>query len=272
MDTRFRPVRAVLFVLLCLALLAFTYLLVFRVDFGGATMVTVRFDSIGTIQPGSPIRQSGVRVGSVSRVELAPDQRGQADITLSLYKGTVVRQQDRVSIVTGGLLGDQYIDIAAGPGTAKIVEDHEILKGQSGLDWKVLVDGGSSVLTDVSASAKTIASFLTTHESDLDQILSDTKRGVRAAADAAERANSVLTKVQNDWDPTIGEARTTLASLRKTSDTLQSLIAELDRPGGVAKLLAAPATSQTTQKILADLSATTESLKTITSTLEKALQ
>ena len=42
MDNRFRPWRAILFVLLTLGLLAFTYFLVFRIDFGGSVKVTVR--------------------------------------------------------------------------------------------------------------------------------------------------------------------------------------------------------------------------------------
>jgi len=268
-----------LFVFLSLGLLAFTYFLVFRVDFGGSTKVTVRFNSVGTIQAGSPVRQSGVKVGTVSRVALAPDTRGNVDVELSLYQGLSVRTQDHISIVTGGLLGDQFIDIVPGEASAPLADPTVPIRGQSGLDLKVLVDGGGDLIRDLSVSSRAVAGFLTTHSEALDRIVADAERGVKHAADAAERADRLLAKVEGEWDPSAAEVKATLKTLRETSTSLKLLVDGLGAPGTLAALLSSPATAQTTSetlskaaKTLDNLQASSKSLKTVTDALEAALK
>lgn len=279
MDNHFRPWRALLFVLLTLGLLAFTYFLVFRVDFGGSVRVTVRFDAVGTIQSGSPVRQSGVKIGSVSRVALAPGGRGAVDVELSLYQGLTVRTKDRISIVTGGLLGDQFIDIVPGDADAPIADPEVPLSGQSGLDLKVLVDGGGDLIKDLSVSSRAIAAFLARHSDALDRIVADAERGVSSAADAAEKANLLLEKATDQWEPAAEEVKTTLKTLKDTSTSLQILVQGLSAPGTLSALLASPATAQSTSEALTKASRTLEnledasaSLKKVTDALEAALK
>lgn len=272
MDNRFRPLRAVLFVLTCTALLVFTYLLVFRVDFGGSTTVTVRFAAVGTIQPGSPVRQSGVKVGTVSRVALATDDRRRVDVDLSLYRGLTVRTGDRIAIVTGGLLGDQYIDIAPGPSDAPEAGPGARLEGQSGLDLKVLVDGGETLIQDLGSATRTIAGFLETHRDDLDRILAETERGISRAADAADRADRLLAKVEDSWDPAVKDARDTLKTLKETAASLQILADGLRTPGAAASLLSSPVTAQSAAETLRNLQEASRSLKVVTAALEASLK
>jgi phospholipid/cholesterol/gamma-HCH transport system substrate-binding protein len=271
-DNRFRPWRALIFVVTTLGLLAFTYFLVFRVDLGGSVKVTVRFGSVGTIQAGSPVRQSGVKVGSVSKVALAPNGRGQVDVDLSLYQGLQVRTKDRISIVTAGLLGDQFIDIVPGDADAPIADPEAPLIGQSGLDLKVLVDGGGDLIRDLSVSSRAIATFLAAHSDALDHIVADAQRGVSHAADAAERADRLLEKAEKTWDPAVGDVRATLASLRETSSSLQRLVEALGAPGTLGALLTSPTTARSASETLDNLKASSRSLKVVTDALESALK
>lgn len=272
MDIRFRPLRALIFVVFCLGILAFTYLLVFRVDFGGSTSVTVRFPSVGTIQAGSPVRQSGVKVGSVARVSLAADARGQVDVELSLYRGLTVRTSDRIAIVTGGLLGDQYIDIQAGSAEAPLVGPGDTIEGDGGLDLKLLVDGGGMVIEDLGRTTKAIARFLEAHEDDLDRILERADLALAGAASAAQRADRLLERAEASFGPAMGDFQATLRSLRDTATGLEALVDNLARPGAVADLLASPTTAQKTAETLANLQAATKSLKTVAEALEDALR
>ncbi len=228
MDNRFRPLRAVIFVVASLALLVFTYLLVFRVEFGGSTRVTVRFASVGTIQSGSPVRQSGVKVGSVSSVTLAQDEPGKVDVVLSLYKGLDVREKDGVSIVTGGLLGDQFIDIAPGDPDAPVVQPGDVLRGRSGLDLKVLVDGGGTLLQDLGVTTRTISNFLTKHQDELDRIVADAARGMNHAANAAETADRLLKRAEADYDPTSKSLNDTLSNVQSASKSLKTVTDALE--------------------------------------------
>lgn len=272
MDNRFRPWRALIFVLFTLGLLAFTYFLVFRVDFGGSVKVTVRFGSVGTIQSGSPVRQSGVKVGSVSRVTLAPEGRGKVDVELSLYQGLTVRTKDEISIVTAGLLGDQFIDIIPGDPQAPPADPEVPLEGQSGLDLKLLVDGGGDLIKDLALSSRAVASFLADHSDSLDRMVADAERGVSAAADAAERADRLLEKAEQSWDPAVQDVRTTLQTLKEASASLQILVEGLGKPGSLVHLLQSPATGQSASELLENLKTSSRSLKTVTDALEAALK
>lgn len=272
MDIRFRPLRAVIFVVFCLGILAFTYLLVFRVDFGGSTSVIVRFPSVGTIQAGSPVRQSGVKVGSVARVTLATDARGKVDVELSLYRGLTIRTSDRIAIVTGGLLGDQYIDIQAGSADAPLVGPGDTIEGDGGLDLKLLVDGGGMVIEDLGRTTKAIARFLEAHEDDLDRILHQADLALTGAASAAQRADRLLEKAEASFDPAMADFQATLRTLKQTATGLETLVDDLGAPGAVADLLASPTTGQRVAETLADLQAATRSLKTVAGALEEALR
>ncbi len=303
MDSKFRPFRVLFFVIGCIALLVFTYLLVFRIDFGGSTNVRVRFEGMGTIQSGSPVRQSGVKVGSVSQVSLAPEDHRKVDVELSLYSSLVVRSEDRISIVTGGLLGDQYIDIAAGRPDAPPVLPGQVIQGQPGLDLKLLVDGGSSLIRELGTTSRILADFVSSHAQNLDRIVADTERGVKAAADAAEkanrildkaesvdtiladaqrgihaaadtaeRANRILAKVEQTWDPASKDFQATLLTLKETSQSLKTMVDGLGSPGAVVGLLSSPATAKSTQETLENLQSISRSLKNITSTMETALK
>jgi len=271
-DNRFRPLRTIVFVIVCLALLVFTYLLVFRVDFGGSTIVTVRFDGVGTIQSGSPVRQSGVKVGSVARVALSSEDRRSVDVDLSLYRGLIVRTDDKISIVTGGLLGDQYIDIVPGNPDAPVVAPGERLVGRTGLDLKLLVDGGSNLVQELGTTSKIVATFLANHSDVLDRILSDAERGTKHAADAAERVDHLLQKAETAWDPAMGDFQTTLRTLKETSASLKTLVDGLGAPGAVVGLLSSPGTAKATSETLSNLLATSRSLKAVTDALESALK
>jgi len=271
-DNRFKPLRAIIFVVVCLFLLVFTYVLVFRVDFGGSTIVTVRFNGVGTIQSGSPVRQSGVKVGSVARVELSSEDRRTVEVDLALYRGLIVRREDKISIVTGGLLGDQYIDIVPGNPEAPMVGPADRLVGIPGLDLKVLVDGGSNLVQDLGTTTRTIAAFLATHTDDLNRIVADAERGTKHAADAAERVDRLLEKTEAAWDPTVGDLQTTLHNLKLASASLKTLLDGLNTPGSVAALLSSPTTAKTTSETLANLEAVSRSLKAVTDALESALK
>ncbi len=272
MESKFKPLRVLIFVVACLAFLAFLYLLVFRIDFGGSTKVLVRFAAVGTIQSGSPVRQSGVKVGSVSRVALAADDRRKVDVELSLYSNVTVRTEDRISIVTGGLLGDQYIDISPGRSDAPALQPDQTLEGQSGLDLKVLVDGGGSLIQELGTTSHAISTFLVTHASSLDRIVADAERGIHAAADAAERADRILAKAEDTWDPASKDFRTTLQTLKETSISLKGLVDGLGSPDAVVGLLSSPKTARTTAETLENLQSVSKNLKIITDTMEKALR
>ena len=88
-------------------------------DSGGLEISAV-FDEIGGLKPRAQVVVGGVKVGQVRRIELADDFR--ARVVLELDRELPLPDDSSASILTAGLLGDQYIAIEPG-GSEQALQD-----------------------------------------------------------------------------------------------------------------------------------------------------
>jgi len=105
-----------LFVLLGLAALVFLALRAGNMSsfsFAPTYQVQARFDNLGGLKVRAPIKSSGVVVGRVSGVRF-DNEAYQALVTLDLDSRYTFPQDSSLSILTSGLLGEQYIGITPG--------------------------------------------------------------------------------------------------------------------------------------------------------------
>lgn len=73
--------------------------------------VTAEFDDIGQLKVRSPVKIGGVTVGEISRIQLNPDSY-RALVTLHIdARVKDIPSDSSASILTAGLLGDNYIAI-----------------------------------------------------------------------------------------------------------------------------------------------------------------
>lgn len=81
--------------------------------------MTVLFRKVGGLMLGSPVRLSGVTVGTVSDIDFINQEiSGRAvSVRLSLYKKyeNQLRKLDSITIVTEGVLGEKMIEISVDP-------------------------------------------------------------------------------------------------------------------------------------------------------------
>jgi phospholipid/cholesterol/gamma-HCH transport system substrate-binding protein len=75
--------------------------------------VEARFDNIGGLKVRAPVRSAGVLVGRVADIHF-DNARFQADVTLALDKRYKFPKDSSASILTSGLLGENYVGIDAG--------------------------------------------------------------------------------------------------------------------------------------------------------------
>ncbi len=78
------------------------------------------FDNIGGLKPRAPIKSAGVVVGRVAKIAFDPKQY-KAKVTLKIDKQYQFSKDTTASILTSGLLGEQYIGLDMGA-------DEEMLK------------------------------------------------------------------------------------------------------------------------------------------------
>lgn len=99
--------------LLALAMLALKVGNIHVLNSGGTYTVTADFNNIGSLKPKAPVTVAGVRVGQVSRITVNPISY-RAVVTLNLENRYKFPRDSSASIVTAGLLGEQYVSLSPG--------------------------------------------------------------------------------------------------------------------------------------------------------------
>ena len=75
--------------------------------------ITANFDNIGGLKPRAPIKSAGVVVGRVTSISFNND-RFMAKVTLAIGKSYKFPKDTTASILTSGLLGEQYVGLEGG--------------------------------------------------------------------------------------------------------------------------------------------------------------
>lgn len=134
-----RQLEVLVGLFVCLGVAA-AFLLTFRVSNltgntsnAGTYQVTANFQNIGGLKPGASITMAGVRVGRVSSIGFDPELF-EAVVTMDLsndYDG--IPRDSNASILTAGLLGEQYIGLEPGGDIDMLKEGSKIEFTQSAL-------------------------------------------------------------------------------------------------------------------------------------------
>lgn len=130
-----------LFVLMGLVALVFLALRVANLSsFGAADTYTVNanFDNIGGLKVRAPVKSSGVVVGRVTAIEF-DNQTFEARVVMAIESQYKFPKDTSAKILTSGLLGDQYIGLAAGGDTANLANGDTIKITQSAVVLENLI-------------------------------------------------------------------------------------------------------------------------------------
>ena len=88
-------------------------------DAGDAYQVKARFDNIGGLKVRAPVKSAGVVVGRVSEIRF-DNESFEAEVAMSIESRYGFPRDTAAKILTSGLLGDQYIGLAAGGDTVNL--------------------------------------------------------------------------------------------------------------------------------------------------------
>jgi phospholipid/cholesterol/gamma-HCH transport system substrate-binding protein len=100
--------------------------------------VTARFDNIGGLKPGAPVKSAGVVVGRVDNIGLN-SKTFQAEVRLKMQNGYPFPKDSSAKILTSGLLGEQYIGLEPGGDTNNLAQGDRITMTQSAIVLENLI-------------------------------------------------------------------------------------------------------------------------------------
>jgi phospholipid/cholesterol/gamma-HCH transport system substrate-binding protein len=142
--------------LVALAMLAFRVGNLTTADVVDGYHVEARFQNVGSLKVKSPVTVAGVRIGRVSQISFDPDTY-QARVIMNLdgrYRN--LPTDTGASILTSGLLGEQYIELEPGGAEEYLKDGSRIKVTQSAMVLEKLVGRVMTMLIEKPAeSSKT---------------------------------------------------------------------------------------------------------------------
>jgi len=230
--------------------------------------IQVDFDYIGSLQPGAPIKVSGIKVGKVKDVDFLGgqidpkiDKRVQVRVTAWIEDRVrdSIRSDAEFFINTAGVLGEQYLEIVPGkdwehPPVAEsaVIHDPHFVHDPPRTDLVVarlyeVLEGVSGVLRDDRDAIKHLLSNSASAVAELNNLLVANREQlgnlIAEGAGLAKEAKTTLSKVNSglgdgrpiatlvqDADATLKAATSTMTTLTPSA---QALMTDATRVTGI---------------------------------------
>ena len=100
--------------------------------------LTAQFDNIGGLKSRAPVKSAGVVVGRVAAIQF-DNEKFAARVTLNIDKHYKFPKDSSASILTAGLLGEQYVGIEGGGDTATLAAGDRFRQTQSAVVLEKLI-------------------------------------------------------------------------------------------------------------------------------------
>jgi len=246
------------FSLVLLALTAIIVVVFGQLRFDRTTTYSAAFSSVSGLKSGQFVRASGVEVGKVSRVRMAPDGSHiivefNVDRSLPLFESTTgqIRYAD--------LVGNRYLELqrGPGPGAERILPPGgsiPITQTQPALDLDALIGGFKPLFRaldpqKVNDIASSLISVFEGKGGTINDILDQTAQLTSALADSDQAIGQVIDNLntvlrttvthQRQFDQTIDNLQQLISGLNNRADPIADGLAHIsDAAGALSDLLA----------------------------------
>ncbi len=172
------------------------------------------------IEKNAQVRFSGLKVGKVTNIRVAPEFGDKVELTLSVYHDTVIKTDTKVAIKTLGLVGGKYVELSGGSAKGKPIEPGAMLIGEESFKLDDLTKAGLEVIDKL----KNIAN-------NLDRMLGDpgTAKSIKTIVQNLQDTSSNL-KVMTSGKEEVAQSLKNLPEiLKKLDDTTTNLKALSDK-------------------------------------------
>jgi phospholipid/cholesterol/gamma-HCH transport system substrate-binding protein len=251
-------------VIASLVILAFTILYIGST--GGSPWaatyhVKALMSDVNGLKEGAPVRVGGVEVGTVTKVDFAPDASGMVEVEMRLDRRVKPRITTQSTVTLGalGLLGEKAVDIT--PSSKGVpIEDGGLLAGVAEDPFKGLLSDASDSTTHL----KKILSRMDAGEGTIGKALRDEELYSRMV-DVSVRLQQVMNKLESPSGP-LGRLVNDQEMSRRLASSVRgidSIVSRIDEGKGNLGILSKD------EELAAGLKGLTRSLNDIASQLQR---
>ncbi len=120
------------------------------------------FKSIEGLRRGSPVRLSGIDVGTVNGIQIVANEKGQVEITIRLKQEMqkFITTNTRATIETEGLVGNKVITLVLSKETAPQIEDGGTIIGVDPFAFGAIIQEVEGTVNNIKDLSKSMASVI----------------------------------------------------------------------------------------------------------------
>ena len=224
--------------------------------------VLVGSENIGGLKPGAAVLMSGVPVGSVDSIDLAPDGKTVV-LVARILKQFSIHRDARFEIEQSGFLGDQYVSIVATKNAEPPLQDGDRVQAQQPFNLQEAARSAMGLMSKLDAALARINGAVDRVDRTLlnENVLTNLSASVEHFRSTSERAESLVGDAQaliRTQSPvvagTLSNFNVLSVALVSVSSNLQSTL-DGARPEVLAALHHASEAVQDVKAITADLQA-----------------
>ncbi len=177
--------------------------------------------SVSGLDVGSQVKYLGIKVGSVRKVEIDPDNLNRVIVTVAIEPGTPIKEDVHAEIATIGITGLKLIELRGGTIDSKMLRPGEFIQP------------GKSLTEDITGKAEIIFLKIELVLNNLIALTSEENQKKIASvldesASTASGLNSLISENRGQLERTLANIDSLTTDLRSTTSSAQSVVASLD--------------------------------------------
>ncbi|MFW5782136.1 MAG: MlaD family protein [Candidatus Muiribacteriaceae bacterium] len=176
--------------------------LVFFVDdFSGMKeqqRIYVLFDNVQALTEGSLVYYNGVNCGSVSQISFYGKK---VKVCLSFKKKVNLTEDIKVSIKTGGLVGEKYVDvISRSDQNSRTLKNGEVINGLESYSFDTLIVSVNRLSEEMKYTFERLNNLIDRNTDEVDRIFGNIDRTTGKASDFMDNLNSNMESMSQELE------------------------------------------------------------------------
>ena len=187
------------------------------------TYQTYMSESVAGLNVNAPVKYRGVDVGSVRTITLNPANVEEVQLTLSLVRGTPVKEDTVAIMETQGLTGIAFVNLVAGR------NDSPLLQARAGQEFPV-IKSGPSLLGRLDAAVTVLLANLTRTTDNFNALLNEeNRRAIGKTLADLEVVSRTLAARSPAIDAGLANAARTMENAARVTKELPQLVQRIER-------------------------------------------
>jgi phospholipid/cholesterol/gamma-HCH transport system substrate-binding protein len=235
-------IRVIIICLLSLTAVLFLYLLVNNFQFERGTTFYIHFDHIGSLMQGAWIRKAGVKIGSITDIEINKADQRTVIVTFNLFPGQKLHIDSSFAIMSASMIGDQYVEVLPGSENSPYAAEGHVFKGESTSNVDTLLLKSGQVINDFTVAVTVLSN-----------ILKDKQNDIKSIIDNVNEASGTLNRIIKNAEHSLLTLPKSINDFSRAVDTISAYVEQINRSDTVFSLLKDNKVSQDLKNLIDNL-------------------